>query len=216
MLHLIQANILNPKTKRFLMSKQLLITTLFALALTGCACTDNRKPEADKNKDQKNEVADAGIMTAKADVITEAFAIVNPIDDSKVKGKITFTQVPGGVKIVADVDGLKPGDHGFHVHEHGDCGGEHGNSAGGHFNPTNKKHGGPDSAERHVGDFGNITADEKGHGHYERVDRVISLNGAQSIVGRSIIIHADKDDLTTQPTGNSGARVACGKIEAGK
>jgi Cu-Zn family superoxide dismutase len=127
---------------------------------------------------------------------------------------VTFTKVPGGINIVADVDGLKPGKHGFHVHEHGDCSGTDGMKAGGHFNPTNSKHGGPDSPERHVGDFGNLEADENGHAHYERVDKLITFEGTNSILGKSIIIHADPDDYVTQPTGNAGARIGCGKIEA--
>jgi Cu-Zn family superoxide dismutase len=113
---------------------------------------------------------------------------------------------------VADVDGLSPGKHGFHVHEFGDCSGD-GSATGSHFNPTNSKHGGPDSRERHVGDLGNLVADETGYAHYERVDKIISLEGENSILGRSIVIHADPDDYTTQPTGASGTKIACGVIE---
>ena len=200
--------------KKMISPSKMIASTLLALAVTGCACSDNRKPEVEKKDGANKEVALAGVIAAPNAQITEAVAIVSSIDDSKVKGKVTFTQVPGGVRILADVDGLKPGEHGFHVHEIGDCGGEHGSAAGGHYNPTNKKHGGADSPERHVGDFGNIVADEIGHGHYDRIDTVVSLNGAESIVGRSIMIHADPDDLTTQPTGASGARIGCGKIEA--
>lgn len=190
---------------------------IFAFAVTGCACSDNRKPEVD-SKQEKNskEVADAGVIAPAAAVVTGAVAQVNPVGKNVVKGKVTFTKVPGGIKIVADVDGLKPGEHGFHVHEHGDCGGVDAAAAGGHFNPTNKKHGGPDSPERHVGDFGNLVADANGHAHYERVDNQISFEGENSIIGRSIMIHADRDDLTTQPTGASGARIGCGIIEAVK
>lgn len=144
--------------------------------------------------------------------VTKASVTLNPTEGNQVKGTVTFTKVNGGVRIVADVDGLTPGKHGFHVHEHGDCSSHDGMSAGGHFNPTNKKHGGPDSAERHAGDFGNLEADGNGYAHYDRVDTIISLNGEDSIVGKSIVVHADEDDLHTQPTGNSGARVACGLI----
>jgi Cu-Zn family superoxide dismutase len=125
---------------------------------------------------------------------------------------VTFTKVKGGVQIIADIDGLTPGKHGFHVHEFGDCG-KNGDAAGAHFNPTNQKHGGPDSPERHVGDFGNLEANSHGHAHYERIDKLIQLEGKNSIIGRSIMIHADEDDFTTQPTGASGARIGCGVIE---
>jgi Cu-Zn family superoxide dismutase len=145
--------------------------------------------------------------------VKKATAVLWPTQGNRVKGTVTFTAVDGGVKVVADVDNLTPGKHGFHVHEFGDCSAHDGSSAGGHFNPTGKKHGGPDSPERHMGDLGNLEADQNGHAHYERVDAELSLDGPNSIVGHSLVVHADEDDLTTQPTGNSGARVACGPIE---
>ena len=189
--------------------------SIFAFAITSCACSDNRKPEVDKKQEAtREEVADAGIIVPSSINVKEAVVVVHPVGTSQVKGKITFTQVPEGIKISGDVDGLKPGEHGFHVHEHGDCGGDGAAAAGAHFNPTNQKHGGPDSPERHVGDLGNLVADENGHAHYERVDKIISLEGEHSIIGRSIVIHADRDDFTTQPTGASGTRIACGLIEA--
>ena len=156
----------------------------------------------------------AGNEAEKNSPIKSAFVTLHPTENNTVKGTVVFTSVDGGIKIIADVQNLTPGKHGFHVHEHGDCSSHDGSSAGGHYNPTKTKHGGPDSEERHVGDFGNLEANEHGVAHYERIDKVISLNGSDSIVGKSIIVHAGEDDLTTQPTGNSGARVACGLIEA--
>ena len=172
------------------MLKTLAIT--FTLALTACLAA-----------------ADQSATVNKAVAVLEAKG-----DGSEVKGTVTFTTVSGGVRIVADVYNLTPGKHGFHVHDKGDCSAHDGSSAGGHFNPTNTKHGGPDSAERHVGDMGNLVADAQGHAHYDRVDDLMQLNGPDTIVGRSVIVHADPDDLTTQPTGNSGARIACGVIES--
>lgn len=184
---------------------------LLLISLGGCRCNDIPEPEA-KNKN-KNEVADAGVIQSPEQAVTrEAVAQIQSLQDSNVKGKVVFTQVPDGIKIVADIDGLTPGEHGFHVHECGICEGD-GTSACAHFNPTNSKHGGPDSVERHVGDLGNIVADESGHGHYERVDKLIALHGDHSIVGRSVIVHADPDDFTSQPAGNAGKRIACGVIE---
>jgi Cu-Zn family superoxide dismutase len=98
------------------------------------------------------------------------------------------------------------------VHELGDCTAPDGTSAGGHFNPEGMPHGAPADAQRHVGDLGNLTADDSGMAHYERTDDVIALSGDHSIVGRGIIVHAGADDLTSQPTGAAGARVACGVI----
>jgi Cu-Zn family superoxide dismutase len=144
--------------------------------------------------------------------VTHAVAVVHPLGDGKVKGKVTFTQKNGGVEIAAELSGLAPGEHGFHVHEFGDCSMADGTCAGGHFNPTGAPHGGPDDAKRHAGDFGNIKADDSGKATYKRLDKMVALNGKNSIIGRSVIVHAGRDDLKTQPSGDAGARVGCGVI----
>lgn len=148
-----------------------------------------------------------------AAAVTKASCVLNPTKGNKVEGLVTFTKVEGGVKISATVNNLTPGAHGFHVHEFGDCSSADGMSAGGHFNPAKKQHGAPDALERHAGDLGNLVADEHGVAKYERVDTVIELEGENTIIGRSIIVHANADDLKTQPTGNAGGRLACGVIE---
>ena len=187
--------------------------SLIMAAVTSCACTDNRRPEANKNKNEKNhEVAEAAILSVLGP-IQKAQATIKSFEGGDIKGNIIFTKVADGVQIVANVEGLTPGKHGFHVHEFGDCSGD-GAATGAHFNPTHSKHGGPDSPERHVGDLGNIVADQDGRAHYERIDKLIVLEGQNSVIGRSIVIHADADDYTTQPTGNSGKKIACGVIEA--
>jgi Cu-Zn family superoxide dismutase len=147
---------------------------------------------------------------------TKAVAVLIPLGDSKVSGTITFTKKPGHVEIAGEINGLTPGEHAFHVHEFGDASSKDGMSAGGHFNPDKHPHGGPDSAARHVGDLGNITADENGKVTLHIEDPVIQLHGPHSIIGRSLIIHAKADDLKTQPTGNAGGRVACGVIGVAK
>lgn len=144
-----------------------------------------------------------------------AIAVISPIKGSQVTGIVTFTIKEGGVQIIADLEGLTPGQHGFHVHEHGDCGGN-GMAAGGHFNPTNKQHGAPNDPNSHVGDLGNVVADEKGYAHYEHFNKMIAFSGPNNIIGRSLVIHAGEDDLKSQPTGNSGERIGCGLIEADK
>lgn len=156
----------------------------------------------------------SGLTAAEnSNAATKAVASLSPTRGSRAQGVITFTSVDGATKIVADVDYLEPGPHALVIHEYGDCSAPDGASIGGHFNPTSKRHGGPDSLERHVGDLGNIFANEKGHAHYERMDNVIKLTGPHSIIGRAIAIHANKDDCTTQPTGNAGGCVACGVID---
>ena len=147
--------------------------------------------------------------------------------DSGVRGSIVFFQAkpadgkaPPPLRVRAQVTGLRPNSkHGFHIHALGDltkgC-----MSAGGHWNPFNAPHGGPtDAAEaRHAGDLGNLQADAMGNVNVELEDRLLTLHGALSIVGRSVIIHADEDDLgrsghpDSKTTGHAGARIACGVI----
>jgi len=148
--------------------------------------------------------------------VKKAVAVIHPTEGNSVSGTVTFTKVDNGIKIVADISGLTPGKHGFHIHEYGDCTAKDGTSAGGHFNPENVKHGGPNDKVRHVGDLGNLDAGQDGKAHYERVDNVIAFSGSHDIIGRAIIIHAGEDDLNTQPTGAAGARVACGVIGIAK
>lgn len=145
-----------------------------------------------------------------------AVCIVYPTQGNNVSGTITFTQVEKGVKVVADLQGLSKGKHGFHIHEYGDCSSTDGTSAGGHFNPEGKNHGGPMDMSRHMGDMGNLEADESGKAHLEYVDMTMKLNGKNSIIGRSVIIHKNEDDLKSQPVGNAGPRVACGVIGTAK
>lgn len=141
-----------------------------------------------------------------------AVAVIHPTTGNSVYGTVTFTKESGRVRIVANVIGLSPGDHGFHIHEFGDCSGGDGKTAGGHFNPTGSDHGGPEAAVRHVGDLGNITANASGHATMNRLDAVVTLQGDHTILGRGVIVHAGADDFTTQPTGAAGARVGCGVI----
>jgi Cu-Zn family superoxide dismutase len=145
-------------------------------------------------------------------MVTRAVAVLHPTQGYEVRGRVTFTLRESGIEIVADIEGLAAGQHGFHVHELGDCTAPDGTSAGGHFNPEGMPHAAPSDAERHVGDLGNLTADDTGMAHYERTDGVISLSGTHSIIGRAVIVHAGEDDLTSQPTGSAGPRVACGVI----
>ena len=147
----------------------------------------------------------------------QAIAVLHPTAGNKVSGTITFIEVADGVQVHAELAGLTAGDHGFHVHEFGDCSALDAGSAGAHFNPTNKAHAGPDAPERHVGDMGNAEADASGKAKREYVDHQISLtNDQQSVIGRSVVVHMKRDDLKTQPAGDSRAPVACGVIGRAK
>jgi Cu-Zn family superoxide dismutase len=148
--------------------------------------------------------------------VTKAVAVLNALGSSGVSGSVTFSKAEGGVKVSAKVSGLKPGAHGFHVHEFGDCSAADGASAGGHFNPSGEPHAGPHDAQRHAGDMGNIDAGADGVATVAYVDSHATLDGPGSILGRGVIVHANADDMKTQPTGNAGGRVACGVIGAAK
>uniref|UniRef100_A0A1I7ZST1 Superoxide dismutase [Cu-Zn] n=1 Tax=Steinernema glaseri TaxID=37863 RepID=A0A1I7ZST1_9BILA len=132
-------------------------------------------------------------------------------------GVIDFTQEGGVVKINGTVSGLTPGQHGFHVHQKGDISNAC-LASGGHFNPTHKNHGAPTDADRHVGDLGNIVAPASGPTTIHLEDKLVALNGPNSILGRAIVIHEKADDLgkggteASRTTGDAGARVACGVI----
>lgn len=146
----------------------------------------------------------------------KAIAVLYPTKGNEVFGTVTFTKEDDMIKIVADVSGLSEGLHGFHIHEYGDCSAPDGASAGGHFAPHGNKHGAPSDEERHVGDLGNLDADADGNAHLEWEDSVINFTGENSIIGRAVIVHAGEDDLTSQPTGAAGPRVACGVIGIAK
>lgn len=147
---------------------------------------------------------------------THAIAVLVPGNDSGVAGTVTFTKVEGGVRVVAEVTGLTPGKHGFHVHEFGDLSKPDLTSTGGHFNPEGHDHAGPMDEVRHVGDLGNLDADASGRAKADFVDPKIELGGEHSIIGLAVIVHAGEDDLKSQPTGAAGARVAGGVIAIAK
>ena len=148
--------------------------------------------------------------------IHRAVAVLSPTEGNSVKGVVEFTQTDEGVRIIAGISNLTPGEHGFHIHEWGDLRSTDGTATGGHFNPEGHDHGLPEKSERHAGDLGNLQADAQGNAQYSITVDNISLVGAKNpIVGRSVIIHAKVDD-GGQPTGNAGARIAHGVIGVAK
>lgn len=153
--------------------------------------------------------------TARAEEpVARAVAHLQPASGSEAKGTVTFDKTADGAKALVDLEGLKPGKHGIHIHEKGDCSDPKAVSAGAHFNPGHKHHGGAETGERHAGDFGNIEADASGKAHVELQIKGVKFDGAESIVGKALVVHDKEDDLKTDPSGNSGDRIACGVIEA--
>ena len=149
--------------------------------------------------------------------LTKAICVLKSTEGNKVSGIITFTQTKKGVLVEAEVHGLKPNSkHGFHIHQYGDISSPDGKSTGGHFNPGGHDHASPTSKKRHVGDLGNLEADEKGVAKYKRMDKMIQIHGEHTILSRGITVHAGTDDLKTQPTGGAGARIAVGVIGLAK
>ena len=143
-----------------------------------------------------------------------ASATLSPTSGSTASGTVKLQQLgDGSVRVTVDLTGVPPGVHGFHIHDKGDCG-DNGNAAGGHFNPATTAHGAPSADPHHAGDFGNVTADADGRVHTEFTTRSVTVEaGPNSAVGHAVILHANPDDLVTQPTGNAGARIACGIVQ---
>lgn len=145
----------------------------------------------------------------------EAVAILASASGSLVSGKLVLMPMGDGVHVTGQVGGLRPGDiRGFHIHEKGDCSAADASSAGGHFNPAGQAHGRAGQGAHHAGDTDNLVADANGVARVDAHVRGVTLGGgaANDIAGRAFIVHAAADDYATQPTGNAGARVACGVI----
>ena len=159
-------------------------------------------------------MARAQVRVADAPVQARAVAVVHPTAGNRCEGTVWFTQTGEQVVVVVDLTGLKPNaKRGFHIHEFGDCTSPDAKSAGGHYNPQGTAHASPSDAKHHAGDLGNVTADDQGRVHYEITVNDISVNGPTNpILGRAVIVHADPDDLKSQPSGNAGARIGCGVI----
>ena len=164
----------------------------------------------------KAEVCECSTLNTLSEAGEAINAIAELIHSDTVKGRIKFTQELGNATIITGtITGVKPGEHGFHIHEFGDLSGGC-DTAGAHYNPDNVDHG--DLEEGHVGDLGNVVADDDGGVTVNISATRVDLSGDRIVVGRSIVIHSDRDDLglggdaESIKTGNSGERLACGVI----
>lgn len=177
--------------------------------------TGNNQMQAEGLEPMKAEPPAEPAPAVAPTTVQKARVALQPTKGSKVKGQLELTSEDGKVHITGEITGLKKGDHGFHIHEKGDCSGPDGKTAGDHFAPQAHPHGAPGGeGPHHAGDFGNIQADAKGKAKVDVWSELPLLTeGEQFVVGRAFIVHDGKDDLTSQPAGNAGARVACGVIE---
>lgn len=185
--------------------RNVLIASCITLALAACA--SNPSP----TRPPRHVVVPATTGTAQS-----AAANLVAASGSLVSGTLTLAPMGNGVHIRGDIGGFAPGStHGFHIHETGDCSAADATSAGGHFNPTGQPHGKSESGAHHLGDIDNIRSDASGVARVNaHVQGVVLGGGAiNDIAGRAIIVHAKGDDYTSQPSGDAGARIACGVIE---
>lgn len=167
------------------------------LLILVCSCSSSKEKKVTANK-----MAGNGIVASMHSTTLQS-----------VKGTVSFEDIGKEIKVTANVEGLKPDAKlGFHIHEKGVCEGDY-KSAGGHFNPYGKKHGRPEGQERHIGDMGNLETNSQGAAKEVILMPKITPNDLDLIIGKAVIIHAGADDLKTQPTGDAGARLACGLIQ---
>ena len=142
-----------------------------------------------------------------------ATASLDPRSGSVMTGHADFVERGRGVEISVTVAGATPGRHGIHIHQVGDCSDEKAERAGGHWNPDDHPHAGPVAPRRHAGDLGNIDVGVDGRGALTLVVPGLTVRpSTHSVVGHSLVVHGQPDDLATQPAGNSGPRIACGVI----
>jgi Cu-Zn family superoxide dismutase len=185
----------NSTMKKNLIIPFLLLTSI-SLALTSCERIQSQ----------------VGVLSTPS--AKQAIATIGPASDSTVTGMAIFTQNGDQITLTIEIQNASPGIHGVHIHESGDCSSPDGKSAGGHWNPTDVAHGKWGEGEFHLGDIGNITVGEDGTGSIELTTDLWEIGTGSDIdvVGRGIIVHADADDFTSQPSGNAGARIGCGVI----
>ena len=202
----------------------------FALVAAACSSSTSQAPPVEPSSEPAHDdetsivAGPADDAPANLDPSVPPTTISSTSENAKavltspegVEGTVTFEPSEAAVVMHAEIRGLTPGKHGFHIHENGDCGAADFSSAGGHFSPQSREHGAPTDDEHHVGDLGNLDVGADGVVSLEmKTDFGVSPDGPDSILGKAIIVHEKADDLKSQPSGDAGRRIACGVIAPG-
>lgn len=209
-------------------SRQAMLGRVLVVALTASclACEPRQESEtpaeatesARSSTEAMRPLPEDGAVKAPESGPILAVAKIMARSGSDVAGAVVFRQEQGKLVLRGEITGLGPGRHGFHIHERGDCSASDASSAGGHFAPADDPHGAPGDPldERHAGDLGNIVADQHGNATIGFTSDRLTLGeeGGADVLGRSLVVHAEPDDLESQPAGDAGARVGCGVIVA--
>jgi len=200
--------------------KYLVFACVAATVLTACQKKDETPPPADSQATATPSAPPASTPEPAQGTAPAAGASVQlaATKGHQVTGSLSIAPMGDGVHFTGSLQGLPPNaEFGFHVHEKGDCSAPDGSSAGGHFNPTSAEHGNPTSGtHHHAGDMLNIKSNGEGVAQVDTTAAGTTLHGnpPTDIMGKAIVVHEGPDDYTTQPSGNSGKRVACGVIGA--
>lgn len=185
--------------------KSIVRNTILTFALAGLLVWAGCNRGENAGTGQDTTATDTSAMQQQP----SATAQVTGLQDSTITGTLTFTaDATGGLTISGQISGLKPGQHGIHVHNGTSC-----QEPGTHLNPTNAPHAGPDSTNRHLGDLGNIEAGQDSTANVQIM--ASNITSLDQIMNKPIVIHSGQDDFKTQPSGNSGTPVACGMIQQG-
>ena len=193
--------------------KAMNLSLAIGLTVMLAACSKEQPAGAPRQPD--TAAPTMAMKSTAAGSAAEAVAQIAPTQGNTVTGSVALASSPQGVHVTGSIQGLKPdAEFGFHIHEKGDCSAPDGSSAGGHFNPTQAQHGNPTGPTHHAGDMLNIHSDAQGVAQVDVTAGGTTLHGdpGTDVLGKAIVVHEGPDDYTTQPSGNSGKRIACGVI----